>query len=142
MRISDWSSDVCSSDLTEGRQSMQVTGPGASNGARCTSPFPVTSLDPPTAGLSLLFLSCALGLGCREQGSQGLVAFEQERHAFGVGGEFWGFAAGGLFGGEVGGVHGLVELLVGLDQGGRHGQGVVEGGEEVGRGAWRGRGGQ
>src|SRR3546814_15427018 len=107
---------------------MQVTGTGASNGARCTSPFPVTSLDPPTAGLSLLFLSCALGLGCREQGSQGLVAFEQERHAFGVGGEFWGFAAGGLFGGEVGGVHGLVELLVGLDQGGRRGQGVGEGG--------------
>src|SRR3546814_8279411 len=85
MRISDWSSDVCSSDLP--------------------------------------------GLGCREQGSQGLVAFEQERHAFGVGGEFWGFAAGGFFGGEVGGVHGLVELLVGLDQGGRHGQRVVEVGE-------------
>src|SRR3546814_8074211 len=79
---------------------MLVTGPGASNGARCTSPFPVTSLDPPTAGLSLLFLSCALGLGCRGQGSQGLVAFEQERHAFGVGGEFWGFSAGGLFGGR------------------------------------------
>src|SRR3546814_14266833 len=69
--------------VTEGRQSMQVTGPGASNGARCTSPFRATSLDPPTAGLSLLFLSCALGLGCREQGSQGLVAFEQERHEIG-----------------------------------------------------------
>src|SRR3546814_10989808 len=108
---------------------MQVTGPGASNGARCTSPFPVTSLDPPTAGLSLLFLSCAPGLGCREQGSQGLVAFEQERHAFGVGGEFWGFATRGLLGGEVGGDPGLVALLVGLSQGGRPGPGVVEGGE-------------
>src|SRR3546814_10930104 len=53
----------------------------------------------------------------------------RSRHAFGVGGEFWGFAAGGLFGGEVGGVHGLVELLVGLDQGGRPGQWVVEVGE-------------
>src|SRR3546814_6791434 len=56
MRISDWSSDVCSSDLTvdEGRQSMRYRVTEAATGRMATSST--------SAGTSLLVLRVAIAL--------------------------------------------------------------------------------